>query len=221
MQRFLIYDDCPQDARELADMLKRLAGNAVILCADSEAELRELAAEDVSAVLFLDIELADSSGIRLAQTLAEAFPQMPLVFFTAHIRYCEDIFTAEPAALLLKPVTEERVRNVLEILQRKRNKDGILTLTGVRGGVQRIPLCDIAYIECIRRKLEIYDLNGRIIAVCTGKKLSDLASLLGEDFICCHQSIYVNMQQIKEICRYSLRLRGGIELPSGFVREAG
>ena len=71
----------------------------------------------------------------------------------------------------------------------------------------------IAYIECIRRKLEIYDLNGQIITVCSGKKLSEFAAQLGDGFACCHQSIYVNMQHILEIRRYALRLRGGIEFP--------
>ena len=76
MPRFLIYDDCPQDAQELAGMLQALSEDAVTVCAESEAELRRLIAEDACRALFLDIELGEDSGIRLAQ---ELFPHLVLI----------------------------------------------------------------------------------------------------------------------------------------------
>ena len=215
MRRFLICDDNMQDAETLAAVLRGIAGeNCEICTALTAAETLRLAETVPCTALFLDIELAEnSSGISFAKKFADAYPQIPLVFFTGHIRYCEEIFTAAPAALLLKPPTEERVRNVLEILRQKTEKHGCLTLSAGKNTLRQIPFETISYIENIRRRLTVFDTEGQIIASCYGRKLSEIAPQLQTDFVCCHQSIYVNMQQVTAIRRYVLVLRNGRELP--------
>ena len=213
MQRFLICDDTSADAQALAEIL-----HAVTECGTdavfSGAEAMQLAENAPYAALFLDIELAeDSSGICFAKEFERAYPQVPLVFYTGHIRYCEEIFTVSPTALLLKPPTEERVRNVLEILRQKSDRQGSLTLPTGKNTIRIIAFEQISYIESIRRRLTVFDTDGQVLAESYGRKLSEIAPQLEPAFVCCHQSIYVNLQQITSIRRYVLILRNGRELP--------
>lgn len=213
MQRFLICDDSPADAQTLAELLRQTADCGTDIVPDSTKAM-QLVKTGPYAALFLDIELAEnSSGICFAKEFVKVCPQIPLVFYTGHIRYCEEIFTAAPAALLLKPPTEERVRNVLAILRKKSEKQGSLTLPSGKNTIRKIAFDQISYIESIRRRLTVFDHDGQIMAECYGKKLSEIAPQLEHDFVCCHQSIYVNLQQITAIRRYALMLRNGKELP--------
>lgn len=214
MQQFLICDDNPMDAQVLANLLQQTAGsNCSIRTAAHTEALPELIGDARCDALFLDIELDDSSGIQFAKEFIKCYPQIPIVFYTAHIRYCEEIFTVSPKALLLKPPTKERVQNVLQILHRLQEKVGYLLLSTGKNNAQRIALHEIAYIENIQRRLTVFHTGGNIIAECYGKKLSEIAAQLGDQFVCCHQSIYVNMQQIADVRRYALHLRNGRELP--------
>lgn len=213
MQHFLICDDSPQDAAALADLLRQTAGDCEIRTALTAEEAQSVSEGQPFSALFLDIELDGSSGISFAQAYAKAFPQTALVFYTAHIRYCEEIFTAAPDALLIKPLTAERVRGVLDILEKKQPQKGYLMLAAGKNTARRIPLEEIAYIEIIRRRLTVFDTGGRAIAECYGRKLSEIAPQLGSEFVCCHQSIYVNMRHVAAIRRYMLVLRSGQELP--------
>lgn len=213
MQQFLICDDTPADAQALAEILHDVTDcRTDTVCSGAEAMQH---AENVPyAALFLDIELAeDSSGICFARTFGRAYPQIPLIFYTGHIRYCEEIFTASPTALLLKPPTAERVRNVLEILRQKSGRQGSLMLPTGKNTIRTIAFEQISYIESIRRRLTVFDKDGQILAESYGRKLSEIAPQLEHAFVCCHQSIYVNLQQITSIRRYALILRSGRELP--------
>lgn len=213
MQRFLICDDTSADAQALAEILRDVTDCRVDKVL-SGAEAMQLAENAPYAALFLDIELAeDSSGICFAKEFERAYPQVPLIFYTGHIRYCEEIFTVSPTALLLKPPTEKRVRNVLDILRQKSDRQGSLTLPTGKNTIRIIAFEQISYIESIRRRLTVFGTDGQVLAESYGRKLSEIAPQLEPAFVCCHQSIYVNLQQITSIRRYALTLRNGRELP--------
>jgi DNA-binding response OmpR family regulator len=64
-------------------------------------------------VVFLDIEMTDTSGMHLAAGLAgEALPAV--VFVTAHERYALEAFEVPALDYLLKPFDEERFRTTLD-----------------------------------------------------------------------------------------------------------
>ena len=211
---FLIYDDVPADAQALSEQLRRQVHDCRVSVVYSGTDAFRLAEERTLNALFLDIELTGNvSGIEFAAQFRKSFPYVPVVFYTGHSHYCEEIFTVSPAALLLKPPTAERIRRVMRILQSNTGSDAHLTLSTGKTSLQQIPLNQIAYIETIRRRLTVFSKDGRILAEVYGKKLAEIEHQLVNGFVLCHQSIIVNMEEITSIRRYSLTLRSGQELP--------
>ncbi|MDO4864340.1 MAG: LytTR family DNA-binding domain-containing protein [Ruminococcus sp.] len=214
MQRILIYDD----SREQCNILKKLIGQLdgysaeVSTAVTSDEAVRLLGRESFTAV-FLDIELEnDKNGISFADSLQERFPDISLIYITAHIKYCEDIFATSPAAFLLKPFTLEKVRRVMQIIEYKQQSVGTLKISS-GGKMIALPLGNIAYMESIRRRLAIFDLGGKCIGEYYGITLADIREQLPDFFLHCHQSIYINMKQVLSLRRFSVTLKCGTELP--------
>lgn len=74
----------------------------------SEA-LKFAASHDVD-VAFLDIELFDSDGITLANRLRGRFPQINIIYLTAHPEYAMDAHSSFCSGYLLKPLTPNKIR---------------------------------------------------------------------------------------------------------------
>jgi len=74
----------------------------------SEA-LKFAASHDVD-VAFLDIELFDSDGITLANRLRGRFPQINIIYLTAHPEYAMDAHGSFCSGYLLKPLTPNKIR---------------------------------------------------------------------------------------------------------------
>ena len=68
-------------------------------------------------IAFLDIEMPRISGIELAKKIKEKNPFVNIVFITAHKEYALDAFRVYATAYLLKPITEDAVRDAISNLR--------------------------------------------------------------------------------------------------------
>jgi DNA-binding response OmpR family regulator len=109
----MIGDDEPLARARVRGLLARHADLRLVAeCADGAAARDALVASRPE-VLFLDIEMAEVSGLALAQALPSA--EAPaIVFITAHERYARQAFDVRALDYLLKPFEEERFRATLE-----------------------------------------------------------------------------------------------------------
>jgi two-component system LytT family response regulator len=111
--RAMIVDDEPLARARVRGLLARHADlHLVAECADGAAA-REAIAVSRPEVLFLDIEMAEVSGMALAAALAQG-DDPAVVFVTAHERYARQAFDVRAIDYLLKPFEEERFRATLE-----------------------------------------------------------------------------------------------------------
>lgn len=62
---------------------------------------------------FLDIRLRGMLGIELAKEIKEARPETRIIFCSAYTEYAMDAFSVHAIGYLLKPITEEKVREAL------------------------------------------------------------------------------------------------------------
>ena len=213
--RILIYDDDSNACFMLRELLLKesLMQNSEIYIATclQEAELHIKKGIDI---LFQDIELtSNENGIKFAKDMKEANPDLYVVFITAHIKYCEEIFEASPVGFILKPFTEEKVKRVIQILQSSMKKNDYLSISNSKDNIIRIPLNEVAYIENQGRKIYVYGLQQAIIHTVSGVKLSDIAEQLPAYFIRCHHSFCVNLNMVKRIQRYHFTLTCGNSVP--------
>ena len=69
------------------------------------------------ALAVLDIELGTASGLDLCHTLQEINPRTNVVFLTAYADYSLDAWGTQASGFLLKPMTQEGVREQLKRLR--------------------------------------------------------------------------------------------------------
>ena len=77
-------------------------------------------------LVFMDISLQDTDGIRLAERIRDMRPNTDIVFVTGHPRYAVESWTVHPAGYLLKPVSLEALQEEVDYVRtlRARRKIG-------------------------------------------------------------------------------------------------
>ncbi|AJS57223.1 LytR/AlgR family response regulator transcription factor [Paenibacillus sp. IHBB 10380] len=231
MLRAFIVDDEPLARDELKYLLLRSKQVEIV----GEADCIEDTLEQISSVkpdvVFLDIELAEDSGLELAKQLLTFNPTPAIVFATAYDEYALKSFEVNVVDYILKPFNEKRIQQTLEkvhSLQRVPEKDSQATPFVIpveqfgRIAVlveERIVLIDcqiIAYLgssegKCAIKTLECeYKVGDSLIML--EKKLNP------HRFIRVHRGFIVNIDHISEIqpwfnSTYNLIMKEGSKIP--------
>ncbi len=68
-------------------------------------------------IAFLDIEMRDENGLDLAKQILELNPKANVIFTTGYGEYAGNAFEMHASGYIMKPVTEEKVRNELKALR--------------------------------------------------------------------------------------------------------
>ena len=111
--RALIVDDEPLGRARLRTLLARHADVHVVgECAEGDEAIAAVARIRPD-VLFLDIQMTDTTGLDVAASLGHD-PLPAVVFVTAHERYALEAFDVRALDYLLKPFEEARFRGTLE-----------------------------------------------------------------------------------------------------------
>ncbi len=98
-------------------ILENVMPDAVITGFTRPSEAVEYAKENRVALAFLDIEMGKTSGLDLCRTLLEINPRTNVVYLTAYIEYSFDAWSTGASGFMLKPLTEEGVREQLKNLR--------------------------------------------------------------------------------------------------------
>lgn len=81
---------------------------------DESVKALEYAKENPVDFALLDIEMPEINGIDLSRRLKELYPEMIVVFVTAHEEYLPDFLRVRADYYVLKPYTKKDVENVIE-----------------------------------------------------------------------------------------------------------
>lgn len=72
-------------------------------------------------VIFLDIEMGQSTGLELASNIQTKYPHIQIVFVTAHSEYAVQAFEINSLDYLLKPITPTRLEKTINrIIEKKK-----------------------------------------------------------------------------------------------------
>jgi two-component system LytT family response regulator len=115
--RVLVVDDEPL-ARAMAGAIVSTDPDvaSVVECGDARL-VPDLLAEHRPHILLLDIEMPEVSGIRLAELVDDAGPA--IVFVTAFSQYATRAFEVSAIDYVLKPYSDERLREAVERAKRR------------------------------------------------------------------------------------------------------
>lgn len=162
-------------------------------------------------ILYIDIKIDKVNGITIAEKMQKSNPNLRVIFMTAYTECSEEIFRVIPTYLLLKPIKEEKFKKSLEkALEYKEHDKNLIRTFCIKGKIFNIKIDNIKYIESNRRVATIHekDIDRNIYA-----KLSELEELLPEQFVRCHQSYIVNLEQARELNSHEFVLNTGERIP--------
>lgn len=220
--KLVICDDNPADIdyiTGLIDVWKRQAGTAVEILSFPSAEALLFAWEENRDmdILLLDIEMGKMSGVELAKHLRQAGARMQIVFITGYMDYIAEGYDVEALHYLLKPVTQERLSQVLDRARSRITKrEHMLHLT-LQSGVVRLPVYEIRYLEVMRNYTTIHASKDYSVK----RSLNDLEGELDESFYRIHRSFIVNLRFVRRVTRTDVILKDGTALPLSRKRYEG
>lgn len=203
MLNFAVCDD---NETILARLVKMLEGifiennlDAEISFSSSTAtKLLEYANNNHIDVLILDINFkSEYSGLELAKKIRENNKNLYLIFFTAHLEYALVAYKLKTFDYLPKPVTPERLEEtILRIFEDL--KEGTSKTNFIKLGNSKVLLKenDVQYIQKDGMKL-IYHTFDRTYE--TYSSLSKVQNNLPSNFVRCHKSYIVNVNNITNI----------------------
>lgn len=216
MSNYLLYDDNKTSVGELKIFLEEALDSTeykIFTASKMEDADRILETEKID-IAFLDIVLENGNGINYAVNIQKRFPKLQVIFVTGYVMYSEQIFDAQPSGFLIKPVTINKIKRVLDQLSlTDKNEEGVsdvLVFSTKESGVMSYPYAQIGYLEYSHRKLHIFTAEGNEIASFSAKN-NEFESKLPPYFFRCHYSFWINLALTKEIYRYqAVTVKGAV-----------
>ncbi len=98
-------------------ILEEVLPNATIIGFTRPSEAIEYAKAHRVALAFLDIELGNTSGFEICDTLLKINPHINIIYVTAYSDYSLDAWNTGASGFMLKPITPEGIKNQLKNLR--------------------------------------------------------------------------------------------------------
>lgn len=175
----------------------------------AESFLFQYAEEKDFDMLLLDIEMGQMNGVELAKAVRREDKEVQIIFITGYMDYISDGYDVEALHYLLKPVSTEKLSDVLDrAAQHLKSRDKSI-LFHLQGEVVRIPLYEIRYMEVRQNYVTIHANEEYTIK----KTLRELEQNLDERFYCIGRSYLVNLYEIRKITRTDVYLKDETVLP--------
>lgn len=162
-------------------------------------------------LLILDIEMGKLSGMELAWEIRKKDDEIPILFVTGYDKYMLQGFEVSALHYLLKPVSREKLFEILDKLRMKRKQEEKIFFQMEDGPVS-LPLSKIWYIEAMAHQSILYTEDEKYtLRSSIGEAVRQLAGR--KEFVRCHRSYLVNIQHIAAITKPELILDDKRRLP--------
>lgn len=197
--------------KQLADIPHRIQ---TFSCA---ADLLQFAQQQPLRLAVLDIQLPEGNGIQLAQRLLALQPACQIIFLTAYISYCQDVYDVDHIAFVLKeemdtrlPVAAARAISRQKTVAPAYAAHTLLTL-GRPGAAVQILQENIRYLERSVRTTWVRTLDD---SAATPEKLEKLLEMLDPiEFCQTHKSFAIHWPYVERYEKDRLQMAGGGVVP--------
>lgn len=165
-------------------------------------------------IIFLDIQMRGYNGIDIARQIKRKYPNIYIVFVTAHADYALLGYQVEAFRYLIKDMLEETIQECIGAFLAKLEQKAVCMRFTFEEKECSIQVRRIMYIESFRHAMHFHvDGETEILKQPYGT-LKDLEELLGAyGFYRVHKSFLVNMYYTKNMKRYQLYLKNGDVIP--------
>ncbi len=198
--RLAICDDNDLERNLLHSLLKKYFSEISVKCEfilyDRGTNLYYDVMENAEFdIIFLDLFMGDSFGMRIAHKLRELSYRGKIVFCTASADYALESYDVYASGYILKPYSLNDIRRTLDRFMPEYRCSCYQIKQ--KSNIVYIPLNEITYVESNNTKCILHRTENREYNVY--KKLSQIEAELDDPrFLRCHQSYLVNMNYVSE-----------------------
>lgn len=148
-------------------------------------------------LIFLDIYMGGIKGVEAAAEIRKTDRTVMLAFTTTSTEHTLESYRLKAASYLEKPVKPEDVREVLELVQAKRDSAASITLL-IEGESRKLPLSSILYFEQVNHAVFVHT-HTETLRTSQTVKLKDIEPLLPGCFFRCHHSYIANLSYVRGV----------------------
>ncbi len=162
-------------------------------------------------LLILDIEMVRLSGMELAEEIRKKDEEIPILFVTGYEKYMLQGYEVSALHYLLKPVSREKLFEILDKLRMKRKREDKIFFQMEKGPIS-LQASKIWYIEAMAHQSILYtEDENYTLRSSIGEAVRQLAGR--KEFVRCHRSYLVNVLHIAAITKPELILDDKRRLP--------
>ncbi len=162
-------------------------------------------------ILFLDIELISTDGIKVGNFIREELKNLEtiIIYISSKSSYAMQLFQVQPLGFLIKPLEMAEVEKILskclQLYEMKNQKFECYS----KGNRYKILYKEIIYFCSQNKKISIVTKENEVQFY---GKLKEITTMLPHNFIMIHQSYIINLDYILEASYELVKMQGGILL---------
>jgi len=205
MLRIAVCDDENIIAQQIEDMIRKFLPECNISKYLSGNDLLESCLK--FDIIFLDIQMENMNGMETAREIRRCEEDTVIIFITGIKEYVFEAFDVSAFHYLLKPVNEEKLKEVVCRASKsikKTEKQQIFIKT--RDKSIALDINDILFMENEMRKIAVHT---KIEIIRFYGVMSKLEEKVGNNFYRCHRGYLVNMTYIAEYDNENIYLTNG------------
>ncbi len=210
-----ICDDEKGTCAELENMLyvfgeKRSINIEVSVWYTGESLCSFLKKETILDMLFLDIELISTDGIKVGGFIREELENLEtvIIYISSTSNYAMSLFRIQPFDFLIKPLNQKMIDDVMDRSVRiyEKKNQFFEYYSKAQNCHSKVCFKDILYFYSQNKKINIVLSNEEIQF---NGKLKEIANIVPHNFCMIHQSYLVNLNFVAE-CSYEwMKMQNG------------
>lgn len=220
--RIAVCDDNPKELERIKGCFCRIQGYDLV-CSyfDSTSTVMEILKTENSPydLYILDIEMPGMNGLKLAKSIREKDSRALFVFLTSYTRYMKDVFDVVTFDFIEKPISDEKLLQILERAATYLNITSQHFSFGYRASRYSLKYDRILYIEKKGRQALIHTFED---VHKTNMTLEEIWKQLNpKSFVHIHSSYIINLYNLDRKDNEIAIMRNGekLHITKGYRRE--
>lgn len=170
-------------------------------------------------IILMDIQMKHMDGMKAAEEIRRHDEDVIFIFITTTVQYAVQGYLVDALGYVLKPVPYLAFAQIIKKAQGQlsRLRDREYLNIEVEGGVLRLDLSHITYIESQLHSVMVHTEKGEYLTSGPLKKIEQLLEHKG--FAKCHNAYLVNLRHAEGILANDVLLADGTHLPVSRTRK--